>query len=246
MFRIKNTATNANPFLRPLPPPSSSVRRLLMSSSSSSSKSTPSLAFSTPVSLSDWLKPRLPTDSFSSWGVKPGTKTVSNLWLEISAGETSLNLSDLHHHPIRTVHVASVKIRHPKSPNRLLLESRQLLSDGTVRPRHRPLSEKMKPGETVAEAVDRAIKEELGFHAAEIVEGSYVMKVEEGDSVSYPGLPARYVLHTVDALVDGLPDLEGEEEFSTEEVGECGGVDGVFVKRHYWKWVDQGDNCGSS
>ncbi|KAK1275817.1 hypothetical protein QJS04_geneDACA001865 [Acorus gramineus] len=47
---------------------------------------------------------RLPIDSFSSWGVKLETKTVFNLWSEISAGKTSLNLSDLHR-PIRTIHV---------------------------------------------------------------------------------------------------------------------------------------------
>ncbi|KAK1323795.1 hypothetical protein QJS10_CPA02g00540 [Acorus calamus] len=53
------------------------------------------------------LEPRLPIDYFSSWGVKPEAKTVSNLWFEISAGTTSLNLSDLHH-PIRTFHVAGI------------------------------------------------------------------------------------------------------------------------------------------
>ncbi|KAK1265670.1 hypothetical protein QJS04_geneDACA016161 [Acorus gramineus] len=71
------------------------------------------------------------------------------------------------------------------------------------------------PGKTVVEAIDQAINEEIGFQ--EIVSG----------------LPMCYVLH----MVDGLPDLEGEEEFLTDEVGECDSVDGVFVKRHYLKWV---------
>ncbi|KAK1309709.1 hypothetical protein QJS10_CPA08g01259 [Acorus calamus] len=49
-----------------------------------------------------------------------------------------------------------------------------------------------------------------------------------------PRLSVCYVLH----MVDGVQDLEGEEEFLTEEVGECDGVDRVFVKRHDLKWVD--------
>ncbi|KAF8379822.1 hypothetical protein HHK36_029271 [Tetracentron sinense] len=199
--------------------------------------------FSTPESLSDWLKPRLPSDSFASWGLKPGTKNVHNLWLELSEGETSLLDSTP---PLRTVHVVTVRIICPDG--RILIESRQELSDGTVRERCRPLSEKMKPGETVDDAVVRAIKEELGsiinglFVAGDvrIVPGSYQKKVEERVSASYPGLPACYILHSVDAWVDGLPD--GEFCTEEEEYGDCSETrvaeKAVFVKRHYWKWVE--------
>ncbi|XP_057951283.1 uncharacterized protein LOC131146037 [Malania oleifera] len=202
--------------------------------------------FSTPQSLSEWLKPRLPSDSFASWGIKPGTKNVHNLWLELSAGETSLADSTP---PVRTLHVVTVRII--SLDGRVLLESHQELSDGSVRYRRRPLSEKMKPGETPESAVVRAVKEELGSiingsfedgNIVRIVPGSYQKKVEERVSVSYPGLPARYVLHSVDAWVDGLP--EGEE-FCTEEEGEYEDCEetriakeAVSVRRHYWKWVD--------
>ncbi|KAJ8626219.1 hypothetical protein MRB53_019526 [Persea americana] len=166
------------------------------------------LDLSSPQSLSDWLAPRLPTDAFSSWGSKPGTKNVHNLWLELSQGETSLADSTP---PIRTVHVATIRIR--SSSRRILLESHQELSDGSVRTRLRPLSEKMKPGESVEAAVQRAVKEELGSAlpaggGVRIVPGSYERRVEERLSVSYPGLPACYVLHSVDAWVEGLPDCE--------------------------------------
>lgn len=219
-----------------------------------------SLVFSSPESLSDWLKPRLPPGSLASWGTSPGTKTVNNLWIELSQGETSLFLPSPSQEqpseaaaevgvdeqltiPLRAVHVAIVKIRNSRGA--LLVESHQLLSDGTVRQRGRPLSEKMRPGETVEEAALRAVAEELGIAASgsvKIVPGSYVVRVEEKASVSYPGLPALYILHSIEAQVESLPK---EGEFSTEEMGEgeeelsIGSA--VFVRKHFWKWIDDYD-----
>lgn len=113
----------------------------------------------------------------------------------------------------------------------------------------------MKPGESVEAAAVRAVKEELGsiigggFNDSSsgiviIVPNSYSKKVEEGISASFPGLPAHYVLHTVDALVQGLP----EGDFCTEEAEEYGDSDGkrtahdaVSCRKHYWKWVDSYD-----
>ncbi|XP_051143059.1 uncharacterized protein LOC127259635 [Andrographis paniculata] len=216
--------------------------------------------FATPQSLSDWLKPRLSADLFGSWGVKPGTKNVHNLWLEIAEGETLLADSVP---PVRTVEVVIVRI--VRNDGKLLIESHQELSDGAVRHRCRPLSEKMKPGESVESAVYRAVKEELGslpqiaslenasdssngdggngiHEKVKILPASYVKKVEERVSASYPGLPACYVLHTVDAEVEGLPEAD---EFCTEEVNEYASVDdngstdsAVSCKKHFWKWVD--------
>ncbi|PON71960.1 RING-H2 zinc finger protein [Parasponia andersonii] len=199
--------------------------------------------FANPQSLSEWLKPRLPSDSFASWGVKPGTKNVHNLWLELSEGETSLADSSP---PVRTVHVVTVRIL--DKDNRILIESHQELSDGSVRSRERPLSEKMKPSEDLESAVVRAVDEELGsiisgsgnIPGVEIVPGSYRRKVEERNSVSYPGLPARYELHSVEAVVDGLPDGEfctvEEEEYVDCENSRVAD-EAVSVKKHFWRWV---------
>ncbi|CAN0922767.1 hypothetical protein LINGRAHAP2_LOCUS33219 [Linum grandiflorum] len=193
--------------------------------------------FPTPNCLSEWLKPRLPSDSFASWGVKPGTKNVHNLWLEISEGETSLADSTP---PIRTLNVVTVRVI---KDNRVLVESHQELSDGTVRSRYRPLSEKMKPDESPESAVLRAVREELGSLGGgevRIVPGSYREKVEERYSASYPGLPARYVLYSVDATVDGLPEgdfatEEGDEYLDSEENKVADKA--VKVRKHFWKWV---------
>ncbi|MBA0576865.1 hypothetical protein Golob_024187 [Gossypium lobatum] len=179
--------------------------------------------FATPQALSDWLKPRLPSDSLASWGVKPGTKNVHNLWLELSEGETSIVDSSP---PLRTVNVVTVRVM--GKDDLVLVESRQQLSDGSFRDRFRPLSEKMKPNETVEEAVARAVKEELGSvidpGSVRIVPGSYIKKLEERNSASYPGLPVRYVLHSVDAWVEGLP----EEDFCTDEQEEYQDLNGTM------------------
>ncbi|XP_062147639.1 uncharacterized protein LOC133856591 [Alnus glutinosa] len=233
------------------PFPSRSRRSLKISTMSlppQTLKTHHSNSFTTPQSLSEWLKPRLPSDSFAAWGVKPGTKNVHNLWLELAEGETSLADSIP---PIRTVQVVTVRIidKH----NRVLIEARQELSDGSWRDRNRPLSEKMKPNETTEAAVYRAVREELGQiikgsvgdseneSVVRIVPGSYRKKLEERNSASYPGLPACYVLHSVDAVVEGLPEgefcTEEEENRECEENRRAVACEAVSVKKHYWEWV---------
>ncbi|CAI0453242.1 unnamed protein product [Linum tenue] len=238
-----SSSSSSSASLKPQFPkiPSSRSRRFFQLPSMSVSNSSNRRRFATPNCLSDWLKPRLASDSFASWGVKPGTKNVHNLWLEISQGETSLADSTP---PIRTVNVVTVRVIGKNS--RVLVESHQELSDGTVRSRHRPLSEKMKPDESPESAVLRAVREELGSVAGgevRIVPGSYREKVEERYSASYPGLPARYVLYSVDAIVDGLPD----GDFCTEEAEEYGESEekkvadqAVTVRKHFWTHLEKG------
>ncbi|KAI6693212.1 hypothetical protein NL676_020922 [Syzygium grande] len=120
-----------------------------------------------------------------------------------------------------------------------------------VRHRCLLLSEKMRPSETPEMAVIRAVREELGSviwvevgnigDVVRIVPGSYKMKVDEKNSISYPGLPARYIFHSFEVEVEGQPE---DAEFCTEEEEEYEGSGdagvanrAVSVKRHYWKWV---------
>ncbi|GAB2293914.1 hypothetical protein Dimus_028127 [Dionaea muscipula] len=210
--------------------------------------------FPTPQSLSDWLKPRLPSDSLSSWGIKPGTKNVHNLWLELTDGETSLADSTP---PVRNLEVLSIRVIGKN--NRVLIESHQELSDGSIRTRARPLSEKLKSDEDIESAVKRAVKEELGSillcqqlndttakdgdfddEIVRILPNSYQKRVEERLSLSYPGLPACYVMHIVDARIEGLPEGEFVTEEGTEYGGDCDeGIvsKAVTVRKHFWKWV---------
>ncbi|CAL5040451.1 unnamed protein product [Urochloa decumbens] len=212
------------------------------------------LAFPTLDSLAAFLRPRLPPQALSSWGAVPGTKTLLNLFLELSHGDCTLIdlLPAATPAPpsaprvVRAVHVMTVRIRNRRGAR--LVEARQLLSDGTVRRRGpRPLSEKMRPGESPEAAAARAVREELGERARVRIgeEARGEARVEERESASYPGLPARYVLHAVDAeVVDGVPE---EGEFETEEAGEDHGDAGagaITVKRHYWEWVEDEDGDG--
>ncbi|XP_057852906.1 uncharacterized protein LOC131063151 [Cryptomeria japonica] len=193
--------------------------------------------------LALWLRTRMPSAAFSSWGIEPGTKNVTNLWVELQEGEITLEDS---YPPKRTVNVASVNLRNANG--RFLMESYQEMNDGTIRVRNRPLSEKMKAGETVEEGCLRGIFEELGpvLGASErvnLVMGSYEKQVEERVSMSYPGLMTCYVVHSVEAVITGLPD----NDFCTDEDedGRMNGADtcskerAIGVKRHFWKWVSE-------
>ncbi|CAD6335422.1 unnamed protein product [Miscanthus lutarioriparius] len=191
----------------------------------------PPVAFPTLDSLAAFLRPRLPPGAPASWGAVPGTKTLANLFLELAVGDCALH--------------APADARRGCRGARLV-ETRQLLSDGTVRRRGlRPLSEKMRPGESPEAAAARAVREELGARARVRILGGDGARVEERESASYPGLPARYVLHAVDAkVVDGVPE---DGEFETEETGEDDGDAGaITVKRHYWDWIDDDDDDGDS
>ncbi|CAD6338324.1 unnamed protein product [Miscanthus lutarioriparius] len=211
----------------------------------------PPVAFPTLDSLAAFLRPRLPPGALASWGAVPGTKTLANLFLELAVGDCALHApTDAAPPPaprvVRAVHVATVRIRNSRGAR--LVETRQLLSDGTVRRRGpRPLSEKMRPGESPEAAAARAVREELGARAHVRILGGDGARVEERESASYPGLPARYVLHAVDAeVVDGVPE---DGEFETEETGEDDGDAGagaITVKRHYWDWIDDDDDDGDS
>lgn len=197
--------------------------------------------------LARWLSTRMISTRLDMWGVEPGTKNVTNLWVELAEGEITLEDSCP---PKRTVNVASVNIKNKSG--QVLLESHQEMDDGSTRFRNRPLSEKMKAGETVEEACRRGICEELGLvlgspDKIELFMDSYERKVEERDSLSYPGLLTCYVVHSVNAFVADLP----ETDFFTDE-DEDGRINGnhgfsfsssgsrekaVGVKRHFWKWV---------
>lgn len=155
------------------------------------------------------------------------SKSVDLLWEEVQEGETVLTVCD--GRPLRFVSVVNVIISNNRGQT--LVESQQVLPSGTVRPRNKPLSEKLLPGERWQDGVVRGVVEELGSvlpRKPEVTldENSYEEVVEEKESQSYPGLYSKYVCHRVQAKVVGLP----EDNFTTQE--ERG--DGQLT--HVWEW----------
>ena len=171
--------------------------------------------------LQEWLaRHGIPCDA---WG-RDGTKPVTRLWEEILAGETWLSEDP----PLRQVAVVSVTV---EANGKQLTEVRQLMADGAVRERNSPPTEKMKPGESAVAAALRCMVEELRVDARDVSVAAepVSMTVEEVESPSYPGLPTRYLLHTVAASVPGLP----ATRFTTEEAP---GAGDAAVRTHYWEW----------
>ena len=125
-------------------------------SSSSSPDHATSWTGGSPDSLAAWLR---------AHGVDPGfasaandTKSISELATEVRRGETTLEADA--NGAVRRVRVLRLLIRDDR--DRVLIEARQEWSDGRVRERGTPLSEKMHRDEDWRDAARRAVVEELG------------------------------------------------------------------------------------
>ena len=172
-----------------------------------------------------------------TWG-KGDAKTVSDLWQEMSYGETTLQLlpeqNTTQQTPllVRLVQVVELLI---KRQDYTLLEAGQLLNNGAQRHRNHLPAEKMKADETPLAAAWRCLREELTADD-EILEQVVVSIVEnarkERMSPSYPGLRTEYLLYR--AEVSGLP--LPTEDFSTDNRAYN---EGDPVKTHYWHWTKE-------
>jgi len=161
----------------------------------------------------------------SQWG-DAGAKAVVDLWNELQHGESTLHTDP----PLRRVHVVEVLVR---DGDQLLIEREQHFSDGRVRMRNRPPSEKMLPDEQPEAAALRCLREELGVEPAAI---SFALqeitkRTVRMDSGSYPNLCSEYHFYTVAASVDGLP----HTTFTTANAAHA---EGDPIVAHQWAWVD--------
>lgn len=130
----------------------------------------------------------------SSWGVG-STKSLAALWGEIAAGESDLVLAESG--LWRRARVVALDVFAEVGPRCFYLrEYEQTFSDGSTRHRHlsTSLGEKMKRGETVEVATQRALVEELGVKAVKMVEWLGV-KTLQTESSSYPDLPTELELN---------------------------------------------------
>lgn len=156
---------------------------------------------------------------------KGNAKSIHKLYKEIEEGETSL-----YDHNNVLIRQITVLILLVKSGTRVLLEKKQIFSDGQVRERNAPLAEKMKLGEKCGDAITRAIKEELGSILSDIEPSividnhSHLIVQERSASSTYPGLITGYAKYYVAIEVDDLP----TEPFITHEVHVT----------NYWAWEE--------
>lgn len=171
--------------------------------------------------LEAWLKKH--GVDYKVWG-KNNSKSLQNLWQELEAGEVQLKETP----PLRVVEVVQVLIWRD---NNILVEAEQEFFNGQRRFRNQPPSEKVKPGESIQEAAQRCLKEELGVqsNAIQLDLDSHRQHQTHTNSISYPGLPSQYNFHLLEAAVSGLPDEDFWHENQTD-----GLVDPV--KRHRWVW----------
>jgi predicted NUDIX family NTP pyrophosphohydrolase len=134
-----------------------------------------------------------------TWGVGEA-KTLAHLYCEIEAGECRL----VEHEGslLRLIAGVAVRIYHPQEGKGLiLLEDRQIFSDGRIRRRQDliGLGEKMKTGEDPIQAARRVFTEELQI--TEEVPLDYLGQSSRGPvtSNSFPGLFTSYETHLFDA-----------------------------------------------
>ena len=155
-------------------------------------------------SLEEWLR----TNGVDTAPFGRGTaKRMEDLATEVKNGETTLEIVD--GCPRRSVRVLQLLIR--DETGRVLIEAKQEWEDGRTRERGTPLSEKLLRDEEWRDAAPRAVAEELSSalrtgYKLDVDESSIRCVAKERDSLSYPGLPSRYLMHSVEArIIDGFP-----------------------------------------
>lgn len=146
--------------------------------------------------------------STSQWG-KGRAKTLDHLLREIGAGETILKTEDdgilKRHTSILTINVLFVDHEDGRTVYRLE-EFKQVFSDGRERKRNESwsIAEKLKLGETDMDlAVQRALQEELGVNSTGFMQWPVIeTRFEETVSPSYPGLRAKFTIHSLKVFLD--------------------------------------------
>lgn len=151
---------------------------------------------------------------------------------------------------VRTMRALQIVVRH-ESKELYLFEIYEVRSDGTIRVLNRlPQIQLSISTDEMAELTDTELQRftELFLHRKlHKVEGRLVElinlvhhtkhpRVTVSDSVSFPGIPTRYITFYVECVVTGLP----EHDFMTLETVESDRAKGNDANRsHHWKWMTE-------
>jgi ADP-ribose pyrophosphatase YjhB (NUDIX family) len=182
---------------------------------------------SVPVADSASLRELLQAEGYDTdrWGVG-ATKTVEALWDEVKSGESEL--VEVEGLLVRRTYVAAIDvITQLDDGTRLkLYEEKQVFANGSVRERGllTSLGEKMKPGEDIEAATQRAVKEELGIKKVVSLRGTG-NRVLEKDTETYGGMPTQLFLQFA------------EVEIATEDYKPEGYVEAQPDKLVFFQWA---------
>lgn len=165
---------------------------------------------------------QLPIETYGTGSAK----TLLHLLKEINDGESLITVDPsgkLH----RQVNAVALNVFHTDKQGLVwkLKETRQVFKSGRVRERQleSSIGEKLKPGEEMQAAAERALREELGILQIESLRflGS---TTDTWPAVSYPGLSTTYGTHRYDSVI-------GAESFSAD-----GYVEVQEDKTNYYTW----------
>jgi hypothetical protein len=182
-------------------------------------------------------------------------KPVSSLLAELQNDECKIGRGCITGRITRRVEPVFVVLRFG---SKVLVESSQVLEDGTKRQRLMVLAEKMRPSDmSPMDAALRGLCKELSIGdgtrdglpaCVSFCKAKEACFLEERDAASYPGLPCIYENHQlhIDIRSDlvpevarncGLPDCR---QFQTQEVTQ----DGILYQNWVWMDASEAQTCG--
>lgn len=144
---------------------------------------------------------KIPT---KEWGVG-ASKTIGHLVKEINVGESIIEESG--ENLLRKEKGIAINLFYHDGKNLLkLFETKQIFKDGRTRERELATSvgEKMIPGETPIETVERAFKEELGIKISQRIIKDIKFVIADNEPVAskaFPGLLTKRLFYIADIFL---------------------------------------------
>lgn len=129
-----------------------------------------------------------------------GKEQFDRIYQQVEEGDSQLIFDEKNREVLRRVRIVAIDIfYHDADDNVLrLVEDRQEFRNGKIVRRHwlmGSVAEKMKEGEDVKIATQRALREELGIDGKDLVVEEVENRQGISESKSYPGLQTEYVVH---------------------------------------------------